>query len=211
MFPKSTELNKRIPKTKFYENLQLNKRVKRSFLDDIDTIVCSNKIAPSTVNVREGDKVSEIEVFTITLKSGKFDVELLRVIDEQIPYHLLFIIVSDDRYSAWISYKVKSRGKPFRVVSYYNTGKSADKLPDLELDGIDMDGIYQGFIKQIATSDGETEWNDNITLDENVKQIEYVKKIKAEIEKLEIRKLKESQPNKKLELHNRIIQLRGKI
>lgn len=35
MFPKSTEFNKRIPKTKFYEQIGLGRKIKDSFVKDI--------------------------------------------------------------------------------------------------------------------------------------------------------------------------------
>ena len=68
MFPKSTEFNKKIPKTKFYEHIELGRKIKDSFVKDIDSIIWANKIAPSTVNIAAGEKVTEIQVFRIILK-----------------------------------------------------------------------------------------------------------------------------------------------
>jgi hypothetical protein len=52
--PKSTEFNKRIPKQKFYDNLNVSPALKRSFIDQIKVIYWANKIAASTVNLAEG-------------------------------------------------------------------------------------------------------------------------------------------------------------
>ncbi len=49
--PKSTEFNKRIPKKKFYEQLEVTPEIKRVFVDQIKNIIWRNKIAPSTVNI----------------------------------------------------------------------------------------------------------------------------------------------------------------
>ena len=43
--PRSTEFNKRIPKQKFYVNLQITPALKKSFVDQIKVIHWKNKIA----------------------------------------------------------------------------------------------------------------------------------------------------------------------
>ena len=204
MFPKSTEFNKRVPKTKFYENLELSKGVQKAFVKDIDSIIWSNKLAPSTVNIPSGDKVEEIQVFTVNLRSGKFNREILKTIDEQIPYHILFFVVIDGRYSAWIAYKVKSRGKAFRVISYYKTGIPSQVLPEFKIEGINLDEVYKNFIRQIATSDGETEWRDDENIEQNNKRIEQVKKLKDRMATLQLQIRKEKQFNKQVKLNDEL-------
>ena len=61
--PKSTEFNKKIPKQKFYEILEISPALKKIFIDQVDKIIRSNKIASSTANLAGGDLVKEIEVF----------------------------------------------------------------------------------------------------------------------------------------------------
>ena len=108
MFPKSTEFNKRIPKTKFYEHIELGRKIKDSFVQEIESIIWANKIAPSTVNISVGEKVTEIQVFRIILKQSDFNKDVLKTIDEQIPYHILFIVCCRDKEQAWIGYKEQS-------------------------------------------------------------------------------------------------------
>ncbi|WP_459895527.1 DUF4391 domain-containing protein, partial [Campylobacter concisus] len=45
--PKSTEFNKKIkiPKQKFYENLEISPSLKKIFIEQVDKIIWSNKIA----------------------------------------------------------------------------------------------------------------------------------------------------------------------
>ncbi|WP_141089921.1 DUF4391 domain-containing protein, partial [Campylobacter concisus] len=61
--PKSTEFNKKIkiPKQKFYENLEISPSLKKIFIEQVDKIIWSNKIASSTTNLAGGDLVKEIE------------------------------------------------------------------------------------------------------------------------------------------------------
>ena len=90
--PKSTEFNKRLPKQKFYENLTITPALKKSFTDDIRMIYWRNKIAASTMNLAAGQTVTEIEVFEIQLTTQMENESMLRQIDREIPYHILFML-----------------------------------------------------------------------------------------------------------------------
>ena len=90
--PKSTEFDRRIPKQKFYENLTVTPEIKRIFVEQIKTIYWRNKIAPTTLNLAEGKTVIEIEIFEIRLEEAKLDEAVLRQIDKEVPYHIVFLL-----------------------------------------------------------------------------------------------------------------------
>ena len=90
--PKSTEFNRRIPKQKFYENLSITPALRRSFIDDVRGIYWRNKLAATTLNLATGSSVTEIEVFEIQLNARSIDEAVLRQIDREIPYHILFLL-----------------------------------------------------------------------------------------------------------------------
>ena len=56
-FPQSTLFDKRIPKQKFYDNLNVTPSLKQSFIDDIEDIVWKNKLSAGTMNIAEGKTV----------------------------------------------------------------------------------------------------------------------------------------------------------
>ena len=87
-FPKSTEFYRRIPKQKFYENLNISPALKRVFVEQVKSIYWKNKIATSTTNLKEGSKVTEIEVFEIKLNNAELSEQLLRQIDKEISYFI---------------------------------------------------------------------------------------------------------------------------
>ena len=212
MFPKSTEFNKRIPKTKFYEHLEIGKNIKDSFVQDIDSIIWANKIAPSTVNIAVGEKVTEIQVFRIILKQSDFNKDVLKTIDEQIPYHILFIICYRDKEQAWIGYKEQSgsESRAFKVDSYYHTAWQKPEELELAIEGLNMDAVYESFVKQISASTAPIQWDDDLSAKENTAKIEERKKLQKQIEKLERQLRKETQPRKKFELYQKLKDLRGK-
>ena len=90
--PKSTEFNKRLPKQKFYENLTITPALKKGGIDDIRIIYWRNKIAASTMNLAAGQTVTEIEVFEIKWNTQTVNEAILRQIDREIPYHILFLM-----------------------------------------------------------------------------------------------------------------------
>ena len=212
MFPKSTEFNKRIPKTKFYEHLEIGKNIKDSFVQDIDSIIWANKIAPSTVNIAAGEKVTEIQVFRIILKQFDFNKDVLKTIDEQIPYHILFIVCYRDKEQAWIGYKEQSgsESRAFKVDSYYHTAWQKPEELKLAIEGLNMDAVYESFVKQISASTAPIQWDDSLSARDNTAKIEERKKLQKQIEKLERQLRKETQPRKKFELYQKLKDLRGK-
>lgn len=198
--PTSTEFNKRIPKQKFYDNLSVTPALKKAFTDQIKVIYWRNKIAPTTVNLEASDSVTEIEVFEIRLNTPDLDESILRQIDREIPYHILFLLEYSGQYCAVIGYKESSTsGKTaFKVDRYYSTDwMDEDSLP-VHLEGLSMDAVYENFVRQIA---GTVLADENgTTLKESVEQQKQREQIKKQIAALEAKIRKEKQPKKKFEL-----------
>lgn len=121
--PISTEYNHRIPKQKFYDNLAVSPALKKFFIDQIKMIYWRNKISPTTLNIAAGEMVVEIEIIEIQLTSPTLNEAVLRQIDKEIPYHIVFLLEFDGKHQAWASYKEAVIGgkNPFRVDCYYHT------------------------------------------------------------------------------------------
>lgn len=207
--PKSTEFNKKIPKRKFYENLEISPALKKIFIEQIDKIIWSNKIASSTTNLAGGDLVKEIEVFEVFLKSPNLDDELLRHIDRAVPYHIVFILEYQGRYKACISYKEStlSGNMAFKVNSYYYTDWLDKQNLHLKLEGLNLDAAYENFVRQIA---GET--LQKIVSDESLKdsvaRSEQKELLQRQILALESKIRKEKQLNKQMQINNELKKLK---
>ena len=198
--PNSTEFNKRIPKQKFYDNLSVTPALKKAFTDQIKVIYWRNKIAPTTVNLAASDSVTEIEVFEIRLNTPDLYESILRQIDREIPYHILFLLEYSGQYRAVIGYKEASTSSKtaFKVDRYYSTDwMDEDSLP-VHLEGLSMDAVYENFVRQIA-GEALAEENGN-TLKESVEQQKQREQIEKQIAALEAKIRKEKQPTKKFEL-----------
>lgn len=150
--PATTEFNRRIPKQKFYENLTVTPALKRVFIDQIKVIYWRNKLAPTTLNISAGEQVTELEVFEIQLKEPTLDEAVLRQIDREIPYHILFVLTCGGKAQTWIGYKqaAASGVNAFKVDTYYHTDWMPEDELSLRLDGLTTDAVYESFVRQIA-------------------------------------------------------------
>ena len=206
-FPKSTEFNKRIPKQKFYENIAVTPAMKKAFVEQIKIIYWRNKIATTTLNLAAGEQVTEIEVFEVRLSAPKLDESVLRQIDREIPYHILFLLEYEGRYQAVIGYKEAAAGKTaFKVDRYYSTDwLDEDDLP-VHLDGFTLDAVYENFVRQIA---GDVLVEENgTTLKESIEQQKQREQLEKQIVALEAKIRKEKQPKKKFELAQKLQKLK---
>ena len=211
--PQSTEYNKRIPKQKFYENLTLTPQVKRGFIDGIKLIYWRNKLAEDTVHIPKGERVTEIEVFKIKLSGPALDEAVLRQIDKEIPYHILFLLSFEGRVQAWIGYKEASAGvNSFKVSRYYHTDWQAEAELSLRLEGLTLDAVYENLVRQIAGTslDPGTE-NPELSLGETIALTEKREKLQKEIARLEKLAWAEKQPKRKFELAQELKVLRERI
>ena len=122
-FPKTTEFNRRIPKQKFYSNLSVSPQIRKIFVEQISAVNWANKLAPATLNVKNGEKVTEIEVFHLVLNQKNLDERVLQLIDKEVPYHILFELEYEGQIQVWIGYKEESQTKAeiFKVNRYYHT------------------------------------------------------------------------------------------
>lgn len=49
--------------------------------------------------------MTEIEVFEVRLNDPQLDEAVLKQIDKEIPYHILFVLTCNGKAQAWIGYK----------------------------------------------------------------------------------------------------------
>ncbi len=210
LFPKTSEFDKQIPKKKFYENLTITPALKRCFVEQIKGIRWQYKLAPSTLNISAGREVTEIEVFRILLNGQELDEAVLRQIDREIPYHILFILESENKVQAWIGYKeAKAGGETFKVSGYYHTGWVNEENLHLRIEGLSTDDVYAGFVRQIA---GEAlNANRAETLKESVDRANRRQALQKQIAALQSKVRKEKQLNKQVQLNAELKRLKKEL
>lgn len=211
--PKSTEFNKRIPKQKFYENLSVSSALKRVFIEQIKVIYWRNKIAVTTMNLAPGETVTEVEIFEVQLNDPKLDISVLRQIDKEIPYHIIFLLEYGGKYQAWTAYKesAASGSNAFKVGTYYHTDWLTEKELPLKIDGLNIDRVYENFVRQIRESVESGEWSVELSLRENVERDERRQHLEKQIAALRSKVRKEKQLNKQVQLNAVLKRMRKEL
>lgn len=210
-FPASTEFNKKIPKQKFYDNLDISPALRRVFVDQIRLVYWRNKLAASTLNIATGEAVTEIEVFEVRLNDPQLDEAVLKQIDKEIPYHILFVLTCNGKAQAWIGYKeaASSGSNAFKVSRYYHTDWMPEDELHLHIDGLNMDAVYESLVRQIAGDKLQTDSGES--LKESVERDEKKKQLEKQIAALESKMKKEKQLNRRMEMNSELKKMRKEL
>ena len=208
--PKATEFNRRIPKAKFYENINITTSLKRLLVEQVNNIYWGNKIASTTANLSEGQYVTEIEVFEINLNSPQVDIELLKFIDGVIPYHILYILEYKGKYQAWIGYKETTdiEKKLSKVDRYYHTNWLEETELIVKLEGLNLDDVYEHLVRQIAGNKLQSD-NSTKSLKQSVEREKEIETLQKQISILQNKIRKEKQLNKQIEMNTELKMLRN--
>lgn len=188
-FPERARVNRIVAKERFYGGIDT--ATKNLFQNEIARIIWEYKLAPDTINL-PAKKWPEIEVFRISLKNSVIPEKVLKVIDSAIPYPILFIVEKGSIEKAVISYKHQNQkdDNSAKVDTYFSTDWNDEKLNNVRIDGLDIDSVFEGFIRQIAGERLATKDNDQRgTIQGDVEKMKTREKIQKQIDSL-IRKQK---------------------
>ena len=215
MFPESTLVGKKIPKQRFYDNVTLSASVKKKFIDQIDKIVFANKFSNDTLNIAKTDNIEEIFVFDISLKDNAYIDKIegvLGVIDQSVPYPILYQFKLRDLFLYKIAYKKRNQNDLNKsVVDVYFTKKiHIDELDSFskELDGIfnalDMEILYENLIKLFLHEQ-------NGSFEESIEAEKNNIFMKNELIRLNRLIKKEKQADKQYEIHKKILEIKKEL
>ena len=151
-------------------------------------------------------------MFEIKLKSPVLDDSLLRHIDMNIPYHILFLLEYQEKYQAWIVYKeAAASGKAaFKVNSYYHTDWLEEEQLPLKLEGLSVDDVYENFVRQIAGD--KLKANDAAeSLKKSVEKDDKRQILQKQIDTLKAKIRKEKQLNKQMKMNDELKKLKKEL
>lgn len=205
-FPASTVFGRVITKAKFYDKMSVSPAVKRAFSSQVEEIVWKNKLSAKTLNVQMGERVVEIDVFEIELKSQSASDSLLRAIDNGVPHHILFLLQHNGLWQAAIGYKEIGKSViTLTVKEYYRTPWRPLEHIHLAISGMTLDEVFDNFVRQINTSLPEESTQPlRVDLETQARHEVLQRKIDALTRKMRT----EKQPRRQLELFQQIQQLK---
>lgn len=210
LFSEKTQLNRIIPKAKFMKLAGLSTVVRKEFQNNVDRLILANILRKDTVNINQGKNVNEIDVFEFLLKEKTVSDNLIREIDSVIPKYILFVFKYKDEIQIAISYKEKlASGDKFKILKIYRSEWQKKESVLLELNGLDLDTVFNGFISQI--SNGKIEINENTEIKQAVEKSVEIERLEHRIEQLKSKIRKEVQFNKQIELKNELKTLKYEL
>ncbi|GAB6909931.1 hypothetical protein JCM12296A_57790 [Desulfosarcina cetonica] len=209
-FPVAAGFGRAIPKSKIYQHATPSSKVKNLFVQQVEKITWAYKLSPATINLPASDGVQEIQVFTITLRTGELSQDVLNTIDKAIPSPILFELKygGKTRYAA--SYKRPSEADKSKWVisSYFQSGWMKDSGPASELPVVlSMGALYQSFLSDLSP----LPFRKGENLDSLVSRVDLLRIKEREAGKLESRINREKQFNRRVELNRALNILKKEI
>ncbi|MFI3211591.1 MAG: DUF4391 domain-containing protein [Peptostreptococcaceae bacterium] len=181
--PKETYINKFIPKTLFYEKLNVSNNVKQDFVNLIDKITWMHKLSFDTIRINKTEEIEEIQIFEIILKEKTIPKSVLNAITSKIPYPILFKLKYNDEFIHVFNHEKL-------LTSEWN------KKVVFDFSAINLKNLYEKIVLTIIEKDTLNNSFAN-TIEKRNLELELIKKISEVQNKIK----KEKQFNRKLELN----------
>ena len=203
-YPKAAAFGRVVPKSRIYEHAGASTALRDLFVTQVDQIVWKYKLAPETTNLAATMAVSEIQVFGISLRTGKFDEEVLRAIDRAIPFPLIFELSWMGKRRAVAAFKRPSDDDhtKWAVSGYFATDWTSDDAPRRPLPvALNLGGLYDALITALmpkAVAEAEHVVEDIQT---RVARMEAIRAKTREVDRIKARLAREKQFNKRVAIN----------
>jgi hypothetical protein len=210
LFPPSTIVGKVVPKNAFYGRSAQKTWLKDLLTREFESITWLYKLTAQTLNVADGEKVQEIDIFFCRMKADRYSVNPFSGIDELIPRHTMFIIEYGEHTDLLMHYKEKTlvRGEEKWKLGNTELQRDVDLAGvHFQLAGASLDSVYAGLLGQVSGLNtlSDTEYTQAVA-DRELKD-----NLQKQLETLEKKCRAEKQPRRKYELHQQILKIKEQL
>ena len=195
--PKSTEINKQLPKKAIFEKFKLSASDRKLFDEQINRLSIVAEISPQTVNIAADEEVAAIYIILVQMKTADCDKKNIILLSKLINQKMIFAL----QYMDTVRFAVHQAN---RVLMSDNRPISEWRF---KLKGLNLKATWDALIADIANIE-PVEGKD---LDEIIIQNELKEKIKKQIALLEKKAMNEKQPRRKWDLSEEIKQLKEQL
>lgn len=199
-YPKSAAFGKILPKAKIYDHARASARLKQLFVDQVEQVIWRFKLAPETINLPATKNIVEIQVFGVTLRSANLDEDVLRAIDNAIPYPLIFELANGGKRKCIAAFKRPSEadGEKWVVSEYFSTDWESVDNPRVPLPtALNLGGLYDRLLTALMPPEAGAAG----PLEGRVRHIEALRAKEREIERIKRRLDREQQFNKRVAIN----------
>ena len=195
--PKSTDINKQLPKKMIFEKFKPNAADRKLFDDQISRLSIVSEVSPQTVSLAANKDVSAVYIILVTLKAADCDKKNIALLSKLIDQRMLFALQFEDAIRLAV-YRIDrvliSESKPFDDWKLY-------------LSGLDLGVVWENIIAEI----GGIDLAKGKGLDETILQNERTEKLTKQITTLEKKAMNERQPRRKWELVQEVKLLKSEL
>ena len=195
--PKTTEINKQLPKKAIFEKFKPNAADRKLFDEQINRLSIVAEISPQTVSIAADEEVVAIYIILVLMKTANCDKKNIILLSKLINQNMLFALQYEDTVK-FAAYRAD------RVIM--SDSRSMDDW-ELKLKGLNLRSTWDALIADISG----LEPADGKSLDEMIIQNENIKRLEKKIAILEKKAMIERQPRRKWDLAQEIKQLKEQL
>ncbi len=195
--PKTTEINKQLPKKAIFEKFKPNAADRKLFDEQINRLSIVAEISPQTVSIAADEEVVAIYIILVLMKTANCDKKNIILLSKLINQNMLFALQYENTVN-FAAYRAD------RVIM--SDSRSMDDW-ELKLKGLNLRSTWDALIADISG----LEPADGKSLDEMIIQNENIKRLEKKIAILEKKAMIERQPRRKWDLAQEIKQLKEQL
>lgn len=189
--PEKTIVNQKIPKEAFYKNLKLSSKLKKSLIDDIESIVVTHSLSNNSLEFTKATIIEEILLVTIVLKRNDFNISLIETILKSNPHKILLKLKFNNRLQ-YVFYENKLYKSEWK--------ESFNLYYDCDINSLDQ--LWLNLIIQVLGFEEILDRNKDVFA--VLEDYNKIKKLEVSIDALERKIYKEVQPKKKFRLYQEL-------
>lgn len=194
--PKSTEIVQQLPKKVIFQKFELKPAQREHFDADISRLTLVNAISQNKLPaLKKGETIDTIYVVDVLLKHIEYDPKNIQLLCKLIPQKMLFALHYGDDVQLAIYHTKLICGSWAPADAY-----------ELTLSGTTTDMVWDNLVRTI----GGIEIEEGNTLIEQIEIDEERERIHRQIEALENKARLEKQPRRKIELYEKLQELKRK-
>lgn len=199
-YPRAARFGRIVPKSKIYDAARVGGKVRQLFVDQVDQISWSYKLAPETINLGATPSVPEIQIFSVRLRGANIDHDVLHAIDKAIAFPILFELtkITERKLIAAFKRPSEADSEKWVVSEYFEADWEPVDNPRRRLPRVlDLGALYDRVLSELMPmppKKGEK-------LPQRVARIETIRAKERDIGRIKMRLAREKQFNKKVAIN----------
>lgn len=188
--PKSTEINKPLPKKAVFDKFKPSPADRKLFDEQINRMAIVAEISPQTVSIAAGTDITALYVILVTLKVPECDKKNIALLSKLIDQRMVFALQYEDMVRLAV----------YRAERVLISDSKTNDAWKISLSGLDLGTVWENIIAEI----GGIDLTGGKSLNETIAANERREKLIKQIATLEKKAWLEKQPKKKFELAQQI-------